>query len=403
MNSQQRNKRFEKAQTGVIFKVPFFAPGVARLPVVWDTSIETACTDGKAVHWSPEFFDGLTDSQLVTVLCHETAHCLLGHLWRAPDGVDWDKWNQACDHAVNLMLKEFSQTVTAKGLADPFPFPEPADAYCADPAYKGLAEEVIYKRMPKVPPGGNNGGGSASGKGKGASKPQPGSMPSFGQMAQPQAGDPEAKSNKADWDGTLIQSAKIAKSQGTLSAGMEGLIEGLVSPRLPWWELLRSYLREQCSDDWNWQEPAMEYEGSGFVLPSLKSEKCGAVVFATDSSGSTWAVPDLLAAFQSEKQNALDTLRPSKLVDIHCDSAIHDVREYVAGDVIDRKLKGGGGTSFVPVFEHIEAMKDPVKVVVYLTDLEGTFPDVEPTVPVIWVTWTKDQQAPFGLTVYAGD
>src|SRR5512139_3030623 len=108
-----RDRRLEKARMLVLFNVPFFAIGVAKMPVVWDDSIPTASTDGKVIKWSGKWFDSLPDPVLPTVLCHEVCHCLFGHLWRVPSGnCDWDIWNQATDHAVNLMLKEFSQQIT---------------------------------------------------------------------------------------------------------------------------------------------------------------------------------------------------------------------------------------------------------------------------------------------------
>lgn len=421
-----RDKRVEKAQTRVIFTVPFFAPGVAKLPVTFDPSVPTACTDGVGIRWNPDWFDKLTDPQLVTVLVHETAHCLLGHIWRAPDNCDWDIWNQATDHAVNLMLKEFAGGVTGKGLADPFPFPDPQDAYCANPAFKGMAEEVIYSRLLSSKPPGGGGKGSRTGQGgsggmqtppgqgkgqgggKGAQsgpspgKPGPGSMPSFGQMANPDKASPSSdKKLQNDWGNTLLQSAKLGQGQGTLPCSMQRLIGQMVNPQINWWDLLRSWLREQVADDWNWLEPAMEYEGSGFILPSLKSEKCGPVVFATDTSGSIDET--MLARFQAEKQNCLDELRPKTLVDIYCDARIQRVAEYSPGDTIKKQCPGGGGTDFRPVFEHVRKLPETVKAVVYLTDLYGSFPERDPGVPVIWVTWTKGTQAPFGQTIYAGE
>lgn len=398
-----RQKRLEKAQMRVLFQVPFFAPGVAKLPVVWDDTIDTACTDGKEIRWSGKWFDSLPDECLPTVLCHEVAHCLLGHLWRAPQGCDWQRWNIATDHAINLMLKEFSQQVMAKRLADPFPFPDPQDAYCADPAYAGLAEEVIYARLPKGKGGGGGGAGKGGAGGKGG-KPAPGSMPSFGQMKQPgQAGQSSVEQKKLanDWDGTLINSAKIMESQqkGDLPSSLQRFVEGLVKPVVPWWQILRSLIREQCSDDWNFLEPAIEFSGSGFLLPSLKSERMGPVVFATDTSGSI--DHDLLRQFQSEKQNCLDDMRPSKVVDIYCDAKIHKVAEYGPGDTIGKEAPGGGGTDFRPVFEHLEKMDQPPKCIVYLTDLYGSFPEASPC-PCIWVTWSKDIEVPFGEVVYAG-
>lgn len=403
--SSQRDKRLERAQLKVLFTVPFFAPGVARLPVVWDDAVPTACTNGKEIRWNGAWFDKLPDPVLPTVLCHEVAHCLLGHLWRAPAGVDWDLWNQATDHAVNLMLTEFGQGVQAKRLADPFPFPEPKDAYCADPKFSGMAEEAIYSALGKRPkdPSGGGGGKPGSGKGKGAGKPAPGSMPEFGQMSQPKA-DPAAQSAgknlASDWDGTLINSAKMAAGRGELPGSLSRFVDALVSPQVPWYQVLRNWLREQCADDWNWTEPALEYSDCGFILPSLKSDRIGSVVFATDTSGSI--DKDLLAQFQSEKQQCLDEMRPRSLLDICCDTRIHKIAEYGVGDTISRDAPGGGGTDFCPVFEHLQTVHPAPKCLVYLTDLDGSFPGADPGFPVLWVTWTKGGQAPFGEVVYAG-
>ena len=388
-----RNKRIERSQCRVIFTVPFFAPGVGKLPVVWDDSIDTACTEGKRIRWNPAFFDSLTDGQVLTVLVHETCHCLLGHMWRAPDGCDWGKWNIATDHCVNLMLKQFGADVMAKGLADPFPFPEPADSYCADPSYAGMAEEAVYRALSDQPKGGN-------GPGNTGGKPSFGSMPSFGQIEQSKAGQSPDKKLAGEWANTLIQSAKLAQGQGNLPAELERLVGEMVHPQVPWWELLRSWLREQAEDDWDFMCPAPEYDATGFLMPSLKSERCGPIVFATDTSGSING--EMLARFQSEKQNCLETMRPKRLVDIYCDARIQAVYEYLPGADIAKTCPGGGGTDFRPVFRHVEEMGEPVKALVYLTDLDGTFPDSDPGLPVIWVTWSKGGKAPFGEVVYAG-
>ncbi len=398
-----RIKRAEKAQIRTLLHVPFFAPGIARLPVVFDDVTETACTDGKEVRFGTKFFDSLTDDQVVTVLCHEVCHCMLGHLWRAAAGCDWEQWNIATDHAVNLMLKEFSAQVMAGGLADPFPFPDPQDAYCADPQYAGLAEEVIYGKLPKRPPGG---GGNKPGKGgkAGQGKPGAGSMPSFGQMTQPKNPTPANKQAQKQlanqWQNALVQAAQMAKGRGDLPGSMERLIDGIINPKVPWQEILRSWLREQASDDWDFTQPAPEYSDGDFLMPSMRSEKIGTVVFATDTSGSI--NHDLLKVFQGEKQNCMDDMRPSKVVDIYCDTAINLVKEYQAGDTIGKQAPGGGGTSFVPVWEHIETMPERPKAIVYLTDLDGDFGS-DPGVPVIWVTWTKGGNAPFGEVVYVGE
>jgi predicted metal-dependent peptidase len=67
------------------------------------------------------------------------------------------------------------------------------------------------------------------------------------------------------------------------------------------------------------------------------------------------------------------------------------------------KLNGGGGTSFVPLFEHLA--DSPTKTLVIFTDTEGEMPDFIPTYPVIWAIYAKTQEEaearaiPFGESV----
>jgi predicted metal-dependent peptidase len=392
--SASRDKLAQRARMKVLFQVPFFAPAVAKLPIEWDPKVQTACTDGECIRWNPDWFDKMEEQVRVTVLCHEAMHCMLGHLWRVPPAVNWEQWNEATDHAVNLQLKEFAEAVVGKRLANPFPFPKPESDYCMDPQYKGLAEEQIYNRIKRSQAG-------KGGKGKGQGRP------GFGQIEQPGQSDPakadpaKQKSLANDWDGTLIQACQIARGRGELPAGMERFVDALVSNKVPWQEILRSWLREQAADDWNFLKPAIEFEGCGFILPSLDGEKVGRIVFATDTSGSI--DPDMLRTFQAEKQTCLDEMKPRSVVDIYCDSKIHAVNEYSPGDTISRNTPGGGGTDFRPVFKHCEKLSEAPKALVYLTDLDGNFPDKDPGYPVLWVTWTKGGKAPFGEVIYGGD
>jgi len=421
--SASRQKRLEQAQIRVLLKAPFFAAGVARLPVVWDDSFPTAYTDGREIRWNPEFFDKLKDQELVTVLCHEVCHPLLGHLWRF-DGCEHDLANQAADHAVNLMLKEFSAVEVGKAKADPFPFPEPADAYCADPRYTGWNEERIYSDLANRPR--NQGGQSKTGVGQGAkqgggnvqsipkgaktspsglSAPKNGihSMPSFGQFKAPSAAKPgqsDAKKLKSDWEGVFIQSVASCKGQGNLPGMLDKLLAGLLKPAVPWPELLRQWLRQQAADDWDWLKPDLALsDGSGFLMPSLNSESMGPVVFGSDWSGSTQG--ELVEKFHVEKQSCLDEMRPAKLVDIGFDTKVCWEKEYLPGETIDKRVAGGGGTSFVDFFRRVGELVPAPRAVVVLTDLDGEFPDEAPPFGILWITWEKSGKAPFGEVIFA--
>ena len=64
--------------------------------------------------------------------------------------------------------------------------------------------------------------------------------------------------------------------------------------------------------------------------------------------------------------------------------------------------KGGGGTSFVPVFDWVEDRiaegEDVPQCLIYLTDGYGDAPEVEPDYPVLWVC-TSSKVLPIGDTV----
>jgi predicted metal-dependent peptidase len=75
--------------------------------------------------------------------------------------------------------------------------------------------------------------------------------------------------------------------------------------------------------------------------------------------------------------------------------------------------KGGGGTDFRPVFDIIEDPRkakehemeefdEPPVCVVYLTDLDGSFPAEEPEYPVLWCVppgVNASRKVPFGEIV----
>jgi predicted metal-dependent peptidase len=196
-----------------------------------------------------------------------------------------------------------------------------------------------------------------------------------------------------------MQAVEIAKGRGDLPGGMARFVGELLNPTVPWWELVRQWLREQASDDWSWSKPNKYYDESGFILPSLDSERMGPIVFATDTSGSIDQV--MLQHFQTEKQNCLDDLKPASLLDICCDSKIQQVAEYRVGDTINCRAPGGGGTSFKPVFQHVENSGVAPKCLVYLTDLDGDFPSQAPDYPVLWIAYGGADKAPFGDVVQA--
>jgi predicted metal-dependent peptidase len=66
-------------------------------------------------------------------------------------------------------------------------------------------------------------------------------------------------------------------------------------------------------------------------------------------------------------------------------------------------MKGGGGTSSLPVFDLLKKPEHQTDCLVYLTDLEIDFPSEIPKYEVIWgVIGREDKslRAPFGKTYH---
>jgi predicted metal-dependent peptidase len=116
-----------------------------------------------------------------------------------------------------------------------------------------------------------------------------------------------------------------------------------------------------------------------------------------DTSGSTSAFWD---GFITEAQWCLDTLRPSKLTVLQCDTRITSRQEFEPGDNIVQAvtIRGGGGTDFRPIFEALENECETPSVLVFLTDMDGTMPDHAPQYPVLWIK-TNQTAAPFGDSI----
>ena len=81
---------------------------------------------------------------------------------------------------------------------------------------------------------------------------------------------------------------------------------------------------------------------------------------------------------------------------IECDHSVHSAKWISPHEQIP-KVTGGGGTSFVPVMDHIRDQKVDVDVLVFFTDGYGEFGNA-PDFDVIWAI-NSDVKAPYGKTI----
>ena len=130
-------------------------------------------------------------------------------------------------------------------------------------------------------------------------------------------------------------------------------------------------------------------------LPGITDVPTGRLLVGLDSSGSISGefFTQFFAEIEEIARLGVDVIA------IACDTRVHDRWDISAHEVpVIRKTKGGGGgTSFVPVFEYAKKCDEELDGIIYLTDLEGEFPSKGPGIPTLWVVFGScTTKPPFG-------
>jgi predicted metal-dependent peptidase len=198
-----------------------------------------------------------------------------------------------------------------------------------------------------------------------------------------------------NWKAATAQAVAISK--GKLPANMKRQLDEVLNPSVAWHVLLRDFVEKTAKNDYDWTRPSRRYIHRGIILPSLVSEELPEIVIAIDTSGSIdKQALDHFAAEASNVFAAYDTI----IKVIYCDYEVQGEEEFTRADLpMDMHPKGGGGTRFSPVFDHVNSKGYTPACLIYFTDMYGDFPKHEPEYPVMWLTQTKNCEAPFGQTV----
>ncbi len=359
------------ARTALLLDQPFFGVLALQLVLVERTDIPTMATDGVHLFFSPSFLDTLSRDETIAVICHEVLHCAAGHCWRK-DGRDHQQWNIACDYAINPIVADASMKLPAGALLDA--------------QWQGKSAEYVYARLPQQPP-------QAKGQGQGNGN-------GCGEVLDAPATDEDgnAAPTAADWQQIAAQAVQAAKVRGKLPASLARTFGTLVQPIVDWRSLLRRFVTETTTSDYSWSQPNRRYLHVPLYLPQLHAHACGPIAIAIDTSGS---IDDtLLRQFASEVNAIAQDLQPARVDLLWCDARLHRVDTFERGEAVTFKPIGGGGTDFSPVFDYYDDNPDMAPAcLVYLTDLQGSFPSDAPTYPVLWACTYAAGIAPFGEVV----
>lgn len=356
---------YNRAKVGLMLRkdAVFFTSVYFSLRHIWDEAHPTAYTNGTVVAFNPEFFLSLTQDERIFLMLHEALHVAFMHMDRLGTRRH-SLWNQAADHAINLLLKE-------KGFVMP-------DAGLADVRFKDMAADQIYKILETEQPEGTNG--------------------------PPCMDDLRAPSNPGELrrqvEDILVKAAIRAKQEnadpGMIPGDIQIKLNKLLNPKLPWQQILQRFLSAFTKNDYTFLKPNRRFLPD-FWMPSLHSQSLQDVAIAVDTSGSVSNAE--FTAIVSEIASIFRMLRPNKITLVQFDTAIksvdaiHNIRELV-----NAKFTGRGGTNIDPVIKWAKEKKPQLLLI--FSDGEFHSPHHTHTGPIIWLVYNNPHfTAPFGKVI----
>jgi len=170
--------------------------------------------------------------------------------------------------------------------------------------------------------------------------------------------------------------------QENLPQGLHLLVPEYFSHKVDWREILFKYIASYAKSTYTFFPPNMKYLYRGIYLPSLNSDLLR-IVIAIDISGSI--DERLLGVFLGEIDTIMQRYPNYEIDLITADTKIQSHRVFLPGESLSYEVEGGGGTDFRPVFDYIEHTIDYPTLLLYFTDGDGTFPDIEPGYDLLWV------------------
>ncbi|AUR87208.1 HNH endonuclease [Vibrio phage 1.097.O._10N.286.49.B3] len=363
-------KAYDRAKIGLlqVKGSVFISTILFSLKFNWTDECPTACTDGLNLYVNPAFFEPLSPDERIFLLAHEAWHVAFQHMLRmnSTKKDNFNVWNQATDHYINIMLIDAGYKMIQGGLAD-HQYKDQKE-WSSDKIFHHLMQNPGKQDssfQPDFAPAGSESGGK-DGDGKG--------------------GVDEADVQRKVEDAIIKAStaAKIKGEAGAIPGDIAVSIERLTNPKLPWNVILQNYMSSFDKEDFSWKKPNRRYQSQGLYLPSLFSESLGHIGAAVDTSCSV--SNHQFSAFITELDDIMENNQPEKLSIIDCDTSIHKIYNLAKGDDLsDVTFHGRGGTALEPIFDHYNKEENKPLVLIVFSDLECREITEEPDYPVVWV------------------
>lgn len=423
--------RVSAAKIQLIKEQPFWATVLLSLNMVEDRTLPIMGTNGIDLFYNPDGLDKLGSLQNIKyVMCHEVLHVVMEHFSRGRIKIH-GAWNIAADIIVNYLLDHNNMRFDPKAtqntemniLNEQYARNMGITNFDYDNHAVNEMYEEVLKRMQRKGGGctcGQEQAQGKGGKGKGQGQPQQGQGQSQQGQGQGDTVDPMCPEHGdgggfdthrykhlEEHEKTMVKHAvvkglQMARQQGVMPYGLQRLFDKILDPQVDWWVKLRRILKERAGGYTETRlYPNKKSHALGIFQPTYSGYKHKDVVAAIDTSGSI-GDPEL-RRFASEIVGIAKLARKTYVMT--CDAQVHEfieIKNHAPLDIVKKcKFKGGGGTDFRPVFKEIKKRKLRPKILVYLTDTYGTFPDKQPKdIHVIWCVIDQAGKVPWGEMIH---
>lgn len=391
-------EKLTNARIALLLKQPFFGNLALRLePKNADEWLPTLATDGKHLYYNSEFTLKLSDKELIFGIGHEILHCAYAHIGSLGQARqanrDKQMWNIALDFCVNadLVDAQIGEKITTIEI-------------CYDRKYAGWTAEDVYddimqnqekfKNMSAFDDhldddgsdeedGSGNGNKEGGKDGKGSGRPKVGDVDKL-----------------RDEMLSAVMQAAAAAGAGKTPLGVQRYLDRILKPVIDWRELVEQHVQSQIKADYTFMRPSRRSFSCDAILPGNNVDTMVELSVAMDMSGST---APYARDMVSEVLNIVDSYQDYKLHLFCFDTAVYD-EVIITPDNVDElesyEFKGGGGTDFECIFEHLKEQDINPKTLVVFTDGYpcGGWGDAD-YCDTIWIIHGNDEiKGPFGQT-----
>ncbi len=355
---------FSRVKSKLLVDYPYFGMLASGLEMVGNDNLESFTLIDNRFEYREGYFQTLSEEQVVFSLANAALHTVLSHPVRRGNRSPW-LWYTACEHAINGLLIDNDFT--------------PPEKITYDPRFKGQYAEAIYEELLDT-----------------ITRDE---LNDKDRDTRRTEESPEEKLHAAQREQLAHDALHKAQELGRLPKGFERLIPPMGRGTIDWRRELRDSIGGYYVSDYGMIPPSKKLLYQGIYLPRAISRHLELCI-AIDSSGSVDEV--LLGAFIAEVESITELFGSYTIDLLLCDDTIRSHQRFTNGESLKYVLKGGGGTDFAPVFEFIKMELTPPKILVYFTDLEGTFPDNEPHYETLWIT-PNAGDVPFGRVIVMKD